>query len=490
MNASCDRVQTSIMGPKYPEPKRGNPLKITVIGLGRLGAVAAGGLATSGHEVTGLDVDERRVKALQQGRMPFYEPGLQDCLTASANRGSLRFLHSESMTEELSGIALITAGTPAMANGEVDVRQVRATLAWIRSREPRDLVLLMKSTVPPGSGVEFRLKDLKGLDVDYIANPEFLREGRALHDWRYPDRIVLGAESSANKAIDTVREMYSGIESPFLVTDVTSAEMIKYASNAFLAARISFMNEVSSLCDAVGASIDAVSDALAMDARTGAKVFAGVGYGGSCLPKDLYALRHLAASHGLEAGLLREVARVNDRQRRLPVEKLKSRFGDHLEGLQVGVLGLAFKPGTDDTREAGSLELIHHLAERGVRVRAFDPKARAPGSEAPWSSVELVGSVEEVADGAQALVFITEWPEIVGADWERIVKQMVPPRFLFDGRNALEARRMARLGFEYTAVGRGQIFQPDIVRTDENHTAMPPTLEVRDSSTIPQPAAH
>ena len=465
-------------------------MKITVIGLGRLGAVAAGGLAAAGHEVTGLDVDEGRVRALQEGRMPFYEPGLEDCVTAAANRGSLRFLHNESITEDLAGVVLITAGTPATANGEVDMGQVRAALAWIRSRKPGGLVLLMKSTVPPGSGVEFLRKDLKGLEVDYFANPEFLREGRALHDWRYPDRIVLGAESCAGKSIDTVKRVYSGVESPILVTDVTSAEMIKYASNAFLATRISFMNEMSSLCDAVGASIDAVSDALAMDARTGARVFAGVGYGGSCLPKDISALGHLAFSHGIDAGLLREVARVNDRQRRLPVERLSSRFGDDLEGLQVGVLGLAFKPGTDDIREAASLELIRHLVGRGAKVRAFDPKASVPAGEALWSGVELVGSVEEVADGAQALVLITEWPEIVGADWEGIAAQMLPPRFLFDGRNALSARRMACLGFEYLGVGRGHIFQPDIARTDEDDTARTPPLEARVTSSIPWPAGH
>lgn len=465
-------------------------MKITVIGLGRLGAVAAGGLAAAGHEVTGVDVDERRVRALREGRMPFYEPGLEDCVTAAADRGSLRFLHSESMTGELAGAILITAGTPALADGEVDMRQVRAALAWIRSRQPRDLVLLMKSTVPPGSGVEFRHKDLKGLEVDYIANPEFLREGRALHDWRYPDRIVLGAESCAGKSVETVKEVYSGIESPFLVTDVTSAEMIKYASNAFLATRISFINEMSSLCDAVGASIDAVSDALAMDSRTGARVFAGVGYGGSCLPKDIYALRHLALSHGIEAGLLREVARVNDRQRRLPVEKLDSRFGDNLEGLQVGVLGLAFKPGTDDIREAASLELVRYLAERGAKVRAFDPKAGALAGEALRSRVELVGSVEAAADGAQALVLITEWPEFVGADWEGIAAQMLPPRFLFDGRNALNARSMARLGFEYAGVGRGHIFPPDTAGTGEDDTARTPPLEAGVGRSIPQPETH
>ena len=465
-------------------------MKITVIGLGRLGAVAAGGLAAAGHEVTGVDVDERRVRALREGRMPFYEPGLEDCVTAAADRGSLRFLHSESMTGELAGAVLITAGTPALADGEVDMSQVRAALAWIRSRQPRDLVLLMKSTVPPGSGVEFRHKDLKGLEVDYITNPEFLREGRALHDWRYPDRIILGAESCEGKSIETVKEVYSGIESPFLVTDVTSAEMIKYASNAFLATRISFINEMSSLCDAVGASIDAVSDALAMDSRTGARVFAGVGYGGSCLPKDIYALRHLALSHGIEAGLLREVARVNDRQRRLPVEKLDSRFGDNLEGLQVGVLGLAFKPGTDDIREAASLELVRYLAERGAKVRAFDPKAGALAGEALRSSVELVGSVEAAADGAQALVLITEWPEFVGADWEGIAAQMLPPRFLFDGRNALNARSMARLGFEYVGVGRGHIFPPDTAGTDEDDTARTPPLEAGVGRSIPQPETH
>ena len=465
-------------------------MKITVIGLGRLGAVAVGGLAAAGHEVTGVDVDERRVRALRGGRMPFYEPGLEDCVTAAADRGSLRFLHSESMTGELAGAVLITAGTPALADGEVDMRQVRAALAWIRSRQPRDLVLLMKSTVPPGSGVEFRRKDLKGLEVDYFANPEFLREGRALHDWKYPDRIVLGAESCAGKSIDRVKEVYSGIESPFLVTDVTSAEMIKYASNAFLATRISFINEMSSLCDAVGASIDAVSDALAMDSRTGSRIFAGVGYGGSCLPKDVYALRHLAFSHGIEAGLLSEVARVNDQQRRLPVEKLKSRFGAHLEGLQVGVLGLAFKPGTDDIREAASLELVRHLSEKGAKVRAFDPKAGTPGDEALWSSVELVGSVEAAADGAQALVLITEWPEIVSADWEGVAAQMLPPRFLFDGRNALNARRMARLGFEYAGVGRGHVFQQDIVCTGDDDVANTPPQETEVSRSIPQPAAH
>ena len=462
-------------------------MKITVIGLGHLGTVAAGGLAAAGHEVTGLDVDERRIKELREGRIPFYEPGLEECVTAGVNRGDLRFLHSDDMAEELTGAALITAGTPATASGEVDMRQVSAALAWVRKRISRNLVLLMKSTVPPGSGVEFLRKDLKGLEVEYVANPEFLREGRALHDWKYPDRIVLGNGSCAGRVIDTVREVYSGIESPFLVTDITSAEMIKYASNAFLATRISFINEMASLCDATGASIDAVSEALALDGRTGAKVFAGVGYGGSCLPKDIHALKRVSKSAGLDPGLLKAVASVNNRQRRIPLEKLNARFGGQLEGLQFGVLGLAFKPGTDDVREAASLELIRELVERGAKVRAFDPKANSPACEALPSCVEFVGAAEETAEGAQALILLTEWREVVGADWESMAVQMLPPRFLFDGRNALHPRRMDRLGFEYVGIGRGDTSQPILLQGQDDFEARAPEFEPMVQNSVRRP---
>ena len=438
-------------------------MNITVIGLGRLGAVAAGELATAGHEVTGLDVDERRVKALTDGRIPFYEPGLEECLTVAVDRGNLRFLWTSDFSGCLGDVALIAAGTPASANGAADMSQVRNALGWVKSLRPRNLALVMKSTVPPGSGVEFLRNDLKGIGVNYVANPEFLREGRALHDWQFPDRIVLGVESGAGKSLKAVREMYSGINSPFLVTDITSAEMIKYASNAFLATRISFINEMASLCDALGASVDAVSEGLALDGRMGSRVFAGVGYGGSCLPKDVDALRHLAYRHGIDANLLGEVARVNGQQRRLPIERLNARFGGNLRGLKVGVLGLAFKPGTDDVREAASLDLLRHLAEKGATVKAFDPQVGALAREDFPKGIEFVSSTEEAAEGAQALAFMTEWPEIVGADWEAVAARMCPPRFLFDGRNALDARRMARLGFEYAGVGRGDILQTHLV---------------------------
>ena len=399
--------------------------------------------------------------------MPFYEPGLDDCVIAAVNRGNLRFLHTDDMTGELAGIALITAGTPAMAGGGVDLSQVRAALEWVRNQEPRGLVLLMKSTVPPGSGLEFLGSNLKGLAVDYIANPEFLREGRALQDWKFPDRIVLGADSCSGKAVSIVRKMYSGIEAPFLVTDITSAEMIKYATNAFLATRISFINEMASLCDAVGASIDAVSEGLSLDGRMGDRIHAGVGYGGSCLPKDIRALKHMAHSAGSEARLLRAVATVNNRQRQLPLNKLDARFGGRLEGLQVGVLGLAFKPGTDDVREAASLELIRGLVERGAKVRAFDPQASAPARELLPPGVEFVDEAEETAALAQALILLTEWKEIVQADWAAMARQMSPPMFLFDGRNALDPSLMTQLGFDYSGVGRGDAPRSAVSESDQ-----------------------
>ena len=259
----------------------------------------------------------------------------------------------------------------------------------------------------------------------------------------------------AARGIAAVKKMYSGTESPLLVTGITSAEMVKYASNAFLATRISFINEMASLCDAVGASIDAVSDGLALDGRNGKKIYAGVGYGGSCFPKDIRALERLAEAAGLDPALLRAVAAVNDRQRELPLRRLLARFGGNVEGLEVGVLGLAFKPGTSDVRCAVSLDVINALAEQGARIRAYDPQAAEAARKLLPERVGLVDAPEEAADGAQALLLLTEWAEIVDADWEAIAGRMCSPKFLFDGRNALDARRMARLGFDYAGVGRG-----------------------------------
>ena len=432
-------------------------MRITVLGLGHLGMVAASGLAMAGHEVTGIDINDRTIEKLRAGEAPIYEPGLDEWVASGVDRGSLRFFHLDEFDGRLGDVVLIATGTPAAESGEADLRQVRSALAWIKSFRPRNLVLVMKSTVPPGTGLAVLRQDLKGMDVDYVANPEFLREGRALEDWKSPGRIVVGADAGSGEAVAVVKKMYSGITAPYLVTDITSAEMIKYANNAFLATRVSFINEIASLCDQVGASIDAVSKGLAMDARTGDRIHAGVGYGGSCFPKDVRALDYLALTSGFKLDLLRSVITINKRQRLLPLDRLQDRFPGAMTGLNVGVLGLAFKLGTNDVRDAPSLDVINALVEEGARVRAFDPQANGPARELLPPSVAFVDRPEETARGAEALILLTEWAEIVEADWAAIASDMCPPRFVFDGRNALDAELMARLGFEYNGVGRGRV---------------------------------
>ena len=429
-------------------------MKVTVIGLGNTGIVTAVGLAAAGHEVLGVDIDMQRVGMLECGETPIYEPGLDAALDSAVKGGKLRFAHLDEVDEALGDIVLIATGTPSGAGGAADLRQVRSALAWVAGRNADGLVIVMKSTVPPGTGRRLADEELAGRGVRYVSNPEFLREGRALHDWHAPDRIVVGVEPDDCRSIEMVKAMYAGIAAPWLVTDVTTAEMIKYASNAFLATRISFINEIALLCDRMGASIDEVSEGLALDARAGVRIHAGVGYGGSCFSKDLRALDYLALTNGVNVEMLQSVMNVNKRQRLLPIHALRERFPGDLAGLTVGVLGLAFKPGTDDVRDAPSLNLIREMVDEGIRVRAYDPRSMEVARRLLPPPVELVDSAVEAADRAQALVLVTEWDEVVDADWEDVSRRMLPPRFVFDGRNALDPRLIERLGFEYVGVGR------------------------------------
>ena len=429
-------------------------MKISVIGLGYVGAVAAAGLAGAGHQVIGLDIDRGRLESLASGRTPMYEPGLEPRIAAGIADGNLRFAHPDDLGEPIGDVALIATGTPPRPSGAADLSQVRSALDWIKSKPHDNLVVVMKSTVPPGTGCKILGEDLRGTGIRYASNPEFLREGRALQDWDSPDRIVIGAEPGDRETVEAVKKMHAGLSAPFVITDITSAEMTKYASNAFLATRISFINEIAALCDRVGASIDAVSEGLAMDPRTGNRIYAGVGYGGSCFPKDVRALDYLALTSGVNFELLRSVINVNNKQRLLPLYALRSRFGGALSGLKVGVLGLAFKPETDDVRDAPSLDLIRALIDEGVDVQAFDPRAaRAAARELP-SSASIVDDPVEAVAGAQAVVILTEWDQITDADWKEIARCMRPPRFVFDGRNCLSPRAMENIGFEYHSVGR------------------------------------
>ena len=429
-------------------------MKVTVIGLGPVGTVAAASLAASGHEVLATDVDPVKVQALSVGAYGGYEPGLADRLKVALTAGNLRFRHCDAVDEDLGKVALITVGTPSGEGYAPELNQVLAAVRWVRERSDGNLVVAMKSTVPPGTGQRILQNELYGTGIGYAANPEFLRAGRAFADWDSPDRIVIGTAHGDARSLEAMRCLYGNIDAPVLATDITTAEMIKYASNAFLATRISFMNEIAAICHLVGASIDDVSEGLASDSRTGARIFAGVGFGGPCLPKDIGALEQFARQSGAGSGLLRAVIGVNDRQWQLPFRALKDRFGGNLEGLRVAILGLTFKPGTDDMTEAPAVKLARALAEEGAQLAVYDPSFG--NGESPLLPDVVRGStnVLTATAGAQAAVVMTEWSDIVEADWGVVGRDMAPPRFIFDGRNALNPMIMRATGFEYVGVGR------------------------------------
>ena len=432
-------------------------LSITVIGLGYVGIVAAAGLASAGHRVLGVDNDPARFLPLQQGRVPLHEPGLPQLVRAGVERGNLRFAHPDFVHENLGDVAIITTGTPSSHSGAVDLRQVRSAVSWIKSKSPGRLVLVMKSTVPPGTGRKIAEDELSDTTISYVSIPEFLREGLAIQDWAFPARVVIGSLQGDRYSLEIIRAMHTGITAPIIFTDITSAEMIKYASNAFLATRISFMNEIASICDTVGASVDAVSEGMAMDPRTGTRISAGVGYGGSCFPKDVRALDHLALNGGVSVDLLRSVIDVNNRQRLLPLYALRRRFNGTVSGVRVAILGLAFKPNTDDVREAPSLDLIKALVDDGAEIRAYDPQANESARMHLPAGVRLADTPVEAADQAEAMVLLTDWEQIVHADWSSIAQRMKQPRFVFDGRNMLDPARAADLGFHYIGVGRNNV---------------------------------
>lgn len=430
-------------------------MKISVIGLGYVGSVAAAGFATAGHDVVGIDVDRGKVEAYREGRIPFYEPGLGDLVNSAAQSGHLRFLLVDEVAEPLGDAIIIATGTPMSKTGSVNLDAVKSALSWIKGRDHAGSVIVMKSTVPPGTGVRFLETVMANSPSFYVSNPEFLREGQAVADWFHPDRIVVGVDRP--ECIPVVKALFQGIEAPYLVMDITSAEMTKYAANAYLATKISFINEIALLCDRLGATIDDVTAGIALDPRIGPSFLnAGVGYGGSCFPKDTRALDDLALNNGHNFELLRSVITVNNRQRLLPLYALRERF-ERLLDVDVAVLGLAFKPNTDDVRESPAIDLIRALVEEGANVRAYDPKALVTARDVVHKSVILADDLYDCTKNAQALVLMTEWPEIIEADWERVAGSIDMPRFLFDGRNALDPSRMRALGFQYCGVGRGAV---------------------------------
>jgi UDPglucose 6-dehydrogenase len=428
-------------------------MNIAIIGTGYVGLVAACCLVHSGHQVIAVEKNSDKVNKLRSGVLPIYEKGLEELFHKAINSRRLSFVEHIQEVLSLVNVIILTVGTPSLSDGRVDLSQVYEVSQTISEMADHPLIVVMKSTVPPGTGKYLidRFFSKAHVPIRYVSNPEFLREGKAVWDWYHPDRIVVGSDDPVTA--EEVLELYSDIDAPKVMMDITSAEMVKYASNAFLATKISFINEVANLCELVGADINSVAPAVGMDKRIGPHFLqAGLGYGGSCFPKDTKGLDFISSFNGYSFNLLKAVIEVNAKQRILAVRKLYKFLGN-LASKRIAVLGLAFKPNTDDIREAPAIDIIKYLVDEGAEVAATDPLALKNAFPHLPSCVKLSADPYEVLDGAQAFLLATEWPELVNLDWERVKKLMRKPFLVVDGRNALDAERLIGLGYMYCGFG-------------------------------------
>jgi UDPglucose 6-dehydrogenase len=418
---------------------------VGVIGVGWVGLVTAACFAELGHRVVARDILPEKVEALSRGETTIHEPGLDELLRRNAER----ITFTTEMGELLDNTRLLftCVDTPPTYSGDADLSRVRAVVAELPAGS--DHVLVMKSTVPAGTGESIR-RDMP--ELAYVSCPEFLKEGSAVEDFLHPDRVVVGADPGDEAAADAVAALYEPLEGEILRTDVSSAEMIKLASNAFLATKISFINEIANVCEEVGADVGEVARGMGLDQRIGPSFLrAGIGYGGSCFPKDVSALKMLAGNTGYHFQLLTAVIEVNELQKRRVVGKLEKRLGSLL-GKRIALLGLAFKPNTDDMREASSLVLAARLQGEGAEVVAYDPVAADRASEM-LGTVEMASSALTALDGADAAVIVTEWDEFAELDWSEAATRMARP-LLVDGRNFLDPAKIQAAGFEYEGIGR------------------------------------
>jgi UDPglucose 6-dehydrogenase len=430
-------------------------MNICVVGTGYVGLVTGAVFADLGNDVVCVDNDRAKVEALNAGRMPIYEPGLEEMVARNAGDRRLAFTTDLGAGIRHGDVIFIAVGTPPKATGETDLSHVEAVAAEIGRCMDRYKVVVNKSTVPVGTGELVRevivRHQPRPVEFDVVSNPEFLREGSAIEDTLRPDRIVIGAPTQ--QVAMTLVELYAPIERPMILTDLPSAEVIKYASNAFLATKISFINAIANICEAAGADVTQVMKGMGLDPRIGgAFLQAGLGYGGSCFPKDVDSLIHTAGRLGYEFKLLRSIVEIN-RERAAHLVETIAKALDPLDDKTVAVLGLAFKPNTDDMREAKSVEVVQLLHAAGARIRAYDPAAMDNAKRLLPAAVTFSDSPYEAADGAHAVVLVTEWNEFKYLNLERLRGQLKRP-VIFDGRNLWEPERMRRLGFEYHSVGR------------------------------------
>jgi len=434
---------------------------ITVIGTGYVGLVTGVCLADFGFNIICVDNNAEKINSLKNGILPIYEPGLEDILKKNYDGGRLQFTTDVKKGVEDSEVIFIAVGTPAEQDGSADLQYVKAVARDIAKYMNSYKVIVIKSTVPIGTGKKIQniinKNLLKPYPFDIVSNPEFLREGEAIHDFMHPDRIIIGTESSRAQEImaNIYQNTLSSPQTPVLFTDIETAETIKYAANAFLALKVSFINEMAALCEKVGADVNDLSQGIGMDRRIGQKYLnPGPGYGGSCLPKDTRALVKISEAHGLPMPLIATAIKINEEQKIRVVKKIEHFLGD-LRNKTIGILGLAFKPGTDDMREAPALTIIPELCKKGALIKAYDPQAM---KEARWRLVNISNIIYcedeyQVAANADALVILTEWDQFKNLNFNKITAVIKTPR-LFDFRNIYEPSILKAQGFEYYSLGR------------------------------------
>ena len=429
--------------------------QICVIGVGYVGIVSAACFADLGNRVIALDINESRIEGLKRGEMPIYEPGLQELIERNVRSGRLSFTTSYQEGLEGSEFVFIAVGTPSGVDGEADLRYVASAARSIAENMKEPLIVVNKSTVPVGTGdwVADIIHNHQPAPIHFsvVSCPEFLREGSAIGDFMQPHRTVLGSLDA--EAADKVAQLHLPLRAPIVITDLRTAEMIKYASNAFLATKISFINEIANICEALGADVKEVAAGMGYDKRIGSMFLdAGLGYGGSCFPKDVKALAYMAGEKGRHPQLLNAVMEINDDRRPMAVDRLKELLGD-LSGKVVGLLGLSFKPNTDDMRDAPAITISDALLANGARVRAYDPVAM-DAARPLLPNVEMFSDPYAMAEGCDALIVVTEWNEFKQLDLACLRESMRQP-VLFDGRNIYDPIVMRQLGFEYRGFGRG-----------------------------------
>jgi UDPglucose 6-dehydrogenase len=436
-------------------------MNISVIGTGYVGLVTGACFAEFGLHVTCMDKDEQRIAALEKGKIPIYEPGLSELVQKSLADGRLTFTTNLVQAVESALVIFIAVGTPSQNDGSADLSFVEDVGRGIATHLNGYKVIVTKSTVPVGTGEHLRklIGSLAGKNAafDIVSNPEFLREGSAIEDFMRPNRVVIGAQSP--HAIAVMRDLYRPlylIETPFVLTDIATAEMIKYASNSFLATKVSFINEVANLCERVGADVQVVAKGMGLDHRIGPKfLHPGPGFGGSCFPKDVAALVRTGQQSDCRIEIAEATVRANANQRARMVEKILQAAGGDVKGKVIGVLGLSFKPNTNDLRDAPSLEILGRLLKEGASIQAYDPAAMEEASKL-LPGIRFCESAYEVAQGADVLVLMTEWNQFRNLDFDQIKSALKSPVFV-DLRNVYEPERMASLGFQYTSVGRRSI---------------------------------